>query len=153
VLAPISAFNFNNEIALEIGSGFQLEDDDLRLGARYDRYHGQFHATNFKDDITLVKLMSARAGERFAVAFRVLGGNEGRLNTWVGRVTSAFVPYCGATAGQAVRAAIVVRTSGGQGTARPTIRGMLLYRSTLLNRQMWAFYPCYEPVTATFDAL
>ena len=79
MLAPISAFNFN-EIALEIGSGFQLEDDDLRLGARYDRYHGQFHPTNFKDNITLVKLMSAMAGERFAVAFRVLGGNEGRLN-------------------------------------------------------------------------
>jgi hypothetical protein len=58
VLAPISAFNFN-EIALEIGSVFQLEDDDLRLGARYDRYHGQFHTTNFKDNITLVKLMSA----------------------------------------------------------------------------------------------
>jgi len=68
-----------------------------------------------------------------------------------------------AMARQAVRAAIVVHTSGGQRTpinsdksragrrqaARPTIRGMLLYHSTSRLTGNMAFHPRNEPVTAS----
>jgi hypothetical protein len=55
VCAPaISAFKFS-EIGPEVGLGFQLADDSLRLGPQHDRYCGQFHACNFKENPAPVK--------------------------------------------------------------------------------------------------